>query len=83
MSFAEDAEKASRSGYPSRGCAVGALLKQLDPDLRAEVLNVLRDRPEITAPAIRTALVNQGVTRVPSAYTIQRHRREVCSCESP
>lgn len=84
MSFADEAEKASREGYPSRGCAVGRLLGQLDPDLRAEVLHVLRDRPEITAPAIRKALSKYDTSvSLPSSYTIQRHRREVCSCESP
>lgn len=81
MRFIDDAEKESRAGYLGRGCGVGVMLGKLDKDLRAEVLHVLLDRPEITAPAIRRALAKQGVNPVPSAYTIQRHRREVCNCE--
>lgn len=80
MSFADDAENENRAGYPGRGCGVGVMLGQLDPDLRAEVTHVLLDRPEITAPAIRRALLKQGVEKPPSSYTIQRHRREACNC---
>lgn len=84
MSFADDAESASRNGYLKRGCGVGVMLGQLDPKLAEEVRSVLTDRPEITAPAIRDALLKQGVhpRRVPSAYTIQRHRRSVCACDT-
>lgn len=82
MSFADEAENENRAGYVGRGCGVGVMLARLDPDLRAEVTHVLIDRPDITAPAIRRALVKQGVEKVPSPYTIQRHRREVCNCES-
>ncbi len=81
MSFADEAENENRAGYLGRGCGVGVMLGQLDPDLRAEVEHVLLDRPEITAPAIRRALtryVDSG--KIPSAYTIQRHRREACNC---
>lgn len=82
MSFADDAESASRNGYLMRGCGVGRLLAQLAPELREEVESVLRDRPEITAPAIRKALGKATSAALPSAYTIQRHRRDVCSCNA-
>lgn len=86
MSFADDAEKENRAGYLGRGCGVGVMLARLDPDLRAEVTHVLLDRPDISATAIRRALIKATSTyaetnKVPSAYTIQRHRREVCNCE--
>lgn len=83
MSFADDAESENRAGYHGRGCGVGRMLGQLDPDLRAEVMHVLSDRPDISATAIRRALTKYDTSgKIPSAYTIQRHRREVCNCES-
>ena len=57
------------------------MLGQLAPELRAEVETVLQDRPEITAPAIRKALLSATGKGVPSAYTIQRHRRGACACD--
>jgi hypothetical protein len=88
VSFADDAEKENRAGYLGRGCGVGVMLDQLPESLREEVRAVLRDRPDITAPAIRKALIKATETyagpsagKIPSAYTIQRHRREVCNCE--
>jgi hypothetical protein len=84
VSFADEAEKENRAGYLGRGCGVGVMLGQLAPKLRAEVLTVLKDRPDISATAIRAALINCGTSaKIPSAYTIQRHRREVCNCEPP
>lgn len=81
MSFADEAENENRAGYLGRGCGVGVLLAQLDPDLKAEVLHVLLDRPDISATAIRRALTKYDTSgKIPSAYTIQRHRREVCNC---
>lgn len=82
MSFADEAEKENRGGYLGRGCGVGAMLSQLAPKLREEVETVLADRPDITTTAIRRALLKQvnGTLRVPSAYTFQRHRRQMCRC---
>lgn len=85
MSFADEAENENRAGYLGRGCGVGVMLARLDPDLRAEVEHVLLDRPDITATAIRRALLKKVSSyaetgKIPSAYTIQRHRREACNC---
>ncbi len=79
MSFVDDAENANRDGYLGRGCGLGTLLDQLGEGIRQEVLTVLRDRPDITAAAIRRALAKR-FDDVPSANTIQRHRRGVCKC---
>lgn len=81
-SFAEDAEKQNRAGYAGRGCGVGAMLARLDSDLASEVAHVIMDRPDISATSIHRALKERGLTGIPSAYTIQRHRREVCNCEA-
>lgn len=85
MSFADEAEKENRAGYPGRGCGVGVLLGQLKPKMREEVTAVLKDRPDISSTAIRAALINSLAFphKIPSAYTIQRHRRKVCNCEPP
>jgi hypothetical protein len=88
VSFADEAEKEKREGYLGRGCGVGAMLGQLDPKLREEVTEALNDRPDIPATAIRKALLKRAETyagrsfRVPSAYTLVRHRRGDCNCES-
>lgn len=85
MSFMDDAEKANESGYRARGCGVGVTLARLDPVTSQEVREVLENRPEIASTAIRKALAQRWHAgdpwRIPSAYTIQRHRRGVCGCE--
>jgi hypothetical protein len=87
VSFADEAEKENRAGYLGRGCGVGVMLGQLRPKLREEVTTVLKDRPDISATAIRKALIKTLSTYaetfpVPSAYTFVRHRRGDCNCES-
>lgn len=79
--FIEDAEKASRHQYLRRGCALGGLMEQLSPVELFQVQTAL-DRKELTSTAIEKVLkARVDPWRVPSAYTIGRHRRGACKCE--
>lgn len=63
-------------------CLVGVMLGRLDPNLRAEVEQVLALPPsEAPHTAIQRALAARIDGTTPSATTISRHRRGMCCCE--
>ncbi|MGW6260353.1 hypothetical protein [Streptomyces sp. NPDC055085] len=76
-----DAAKTESQAHLKRGCGVGALLSTL-PETDAEQVTKALAMPELSASAIRTALVARLPLEVdvPSVYTLNRHRRNTCTC---
>lgn len=82
--FVEDAQSAS-DPYRKRGCGVGRLLSTL-PATDAEQVRQALVRPELTGRGIHTALTARREAgdpwTVPSVYTITRHRKGDCGCDT-
>lgn len=82
MGLYEDAVDESADQYARRGCAVGRLLKRLDKEDQVELLAALSS-DHVTSTGLGRALRKRYGASAPSGYTVNRHRREVCGCESP
>lgn len=72
-----DEIRAAPRPHPGGACGVAKMLGRMDPKL-AEELRAALAMPDLTGVAISDALRRRGYTV--SSYTLNRHRRGVCSC---
>lgn len=70
-------EIVGRNTVRRTSCSVGTLLKDLDPQDRADLTEAFNN-PAIMSSAIARALRNRGHKL--GDYTIRRHRDLKCSC---
>lgn len=78
----EDDAKAQSHAYRKRGCGVGILLSTLQ---EADALAVMKalDNDRLTNTAIEAALKPRVMPdQLPSSYTIGRHRKGTCTCDT-
>lgn len=76
--FTSEVESLS-ANHKRRGCGMNKLLASLELDARRHVEEALA-RDDITSTGLEAALRNRLGERVPSSFTIQRHRRGSCYC---